>query len=65
MRIRHAILAEESTCAYCARPGQPDDIIDHIRPLAEGGTDARENLRRCCRRCHARKTGRESVRGRR
>lgn len=62
MKIRQAILAEEPTCAYCGRPGQPDDVIDHVRGLAAGGTNERGNLRRSCRRCNELKRRNEARR---
>ena len=33
--------------------------IDHITPLSKGGTNALENLRTLCRRCHVLRAGRE------
>ena len=65
MALRGVVMAEECQCYQCGQMGQPDDIVDHLVPLAEGGTDDRHNLARCCRRCHHVKTGRESARARR
>ncbi len=40
-------------CAIC---GDKDDIeIDHIVPIAKGGTNDRENLQPLCFQCHRRK----------
>jgi len=64
MRIRRQVLTEEWRCYLCGEGGTDADVIDHVVPLSQGGTDDRTNLRRCCRACHARKTARESVRGR-
>ena len=58
--MRARVLAEEPTCYLCAGWARADDVVDHVQPLAAGGTDARDNLHRCCRRCHAGKTARES-----
>jgi 5-methylcytosine-specific restriction enzyme A len=35
--------------------------VDHIVQPEAGGTDALENLRAVCRRCHARRTGRQGA----
>jgi 5-methylcytosine-specific restriction protein A len=58
-RSRAQVLAEERYCAICGRLGEPDDMVDHDVPKGQGGTDARPNLRRVHRRCHAAKTARE------
>ena len=43
-------------CALCSAPlprgGQRSVHLDHIQPLAEGGTDSEENLRLLCCYCH-------------
>lgn len=65
MLIRRQVLADEPQCYLCHGGGTPADYIDHVVALAEGGTDDRSNLRRICRDCHARKTGRESARAKR
>lgn len=65
MVIRRRVLAEEHACAVCGRPGDSGDMVDHVTPIIDRGTSDRANLRRLCRGCHAMKTGRESVRGRR
>lgn len=64
MVIRRRVLAEEPCCYLCGRAGQANDVIDHVRELADGGTDERGNLRRCCRPCHVAKIARESMRAR-
>ena len=63
--IRQEVLMQEPCCYLCDGGGTEADYVDHVVPLAEGGTDDRWNLRRICRDCHARKTGRESTRARR
>lgn len=60
MRLRLAVLSDEPTCYLCGTYAHPDDIVDHVVPLAAGGTDDRENLHRCCRTCHTAKIGREA-----
>jgi 5-methylcytosine-specific restriction protein A len=38
--------------------------VDHIKPLAEGGTDDRANKQGICKPCHRKKTAGESAAGR-
>jgi 5-methylcytosine-specific restriction enzyme A len=64
MALREQVMSEEYRCYKCGQLGQASDLVDHVVPLAQGGTDDRVNLRRCCRACHATKTGRESARAR-
>lgn len=61
-RIREQVLAEEPRCRLC---GQRSTTVDHIVSRAQGGSDARGNLRGLCAACHQAKTGRESARARR
>jgi 5-methylcytosine-specific restriction endonuclease McrA len=37
----------------CCRCGGPANTVDHIRPLAFGGTHDVANLRAMCRRCNS------------
>ena len=37
--------------------------LDHIVPVAEGGTDGLDNLQWVCPSCHAEKSRREAARG--
>jgi 5-methylcytosine-specific restriction protein A len=64
MVIRATVLNEEPRCYVCGGGGTEADYVDHVRPLAEGGSDERYNLRRICRACSNAKTGRESARAR-
>lgn len=41
-------------CAYC---GAAATAVDHVRPLAEGGHEARYNLAPACRSCNCSKGG--------
>jgi 5-methylcytosine-specific restriction protein A len=36
----------------------PGTTADHIKPRAQGGTDADENMQALCKTCHAAKSGR-------
>lgn len=65
MKIRQQVMSEEPCCAYCGKPGQTDDVVDHVMGVSAGGSNARENLRRACRRCNQVKQGKESARARR
>lgn len=65
-RLRFEILRRDNnTCRYCG--GQPPDValtIDHVLPVALGGTDAADNLVAACKDCNAGKAaskGDESV----
>jgi 5-methylcytosine-specific restriction protein A len=61
MALRLAVLSDEPRCYICGDFAHGDDIVDHVVPLAAGGTDDRSNLHRCCRSCHDQKTSREST----
>lgn len=59
---RRRILARDRyTCYQC---GQHADQVDHLTPVAEGGTDDPANLGAICGTCHDRKTKAEAARGR-
>jgi 5-methylcytosine-specific restriction protein A len=51
-------LALEPYCRWCGRPAED---VDHIVPLARGGTNDEANLQSLCRRCHVAKTMRRRV----
>ena len=57
-RIRKAILLAEPLCRACAAKGEikPAEHVDHIIPLAQGGTHEARNLQPLCHACHSRKT---------
>jgi 5-methylcytosine-specific restriction protein A len=49
-RLREQVLARDGgRCQLC---GQPAQQVDHIVPRADGGSDALDNLRAVCGRCH-------------
>lgn len=64
--MRDIILREEPLCRPCHKRGRitPAIIAEHIVPLAEGGTNARENYQGICKPCHDEKTAAESLRAR-
>ncbi len=53
-RLMH--LHAEPLCRECGRPATD---VDHILPLARGGTNEAGNLASLCHGCHSRKTNRE------
>lgn len=62
-KLRTLVLTGEPLCRECAAAGAvvQATVVDHILPLAQGGTDAMSNLQPLCATCHNRKTMRESV----
>jgi 5-methylcytosine-specific restriction protein A len=60
--MRAQVLREEPVCHYCR--AAPSVQVDHIIPLAEGGSSDRPNLAGSCFDCHEEKTQRESMRAR-
>lgn len=63
-KIRALVLAERPLCAdpYGLHPNQVvlATDVDHIIPLAAGGSNARENLQPLCHSCHSAKTARDN-----
>jgi 5-methylcytosine-specific restriction protein A len=47
---------------YCVLCGAKATDVDHVLNKARGGTDEASNLRSLCKRCHHRKTARDSNR---
>lgn len=59
-RLRFEVLARDHfTCRYCGRsaPNVPLEV-DHILPVAEGGTSTRDNLLTACHDCNSGKRDR-------
>jgi len=55
-RTRFEILRRDNyTCRYC-RSTENELTIDHVTPVALGGTDEPSNLVACCKDCNAGKT---------
>lgn len=64
---RERILRRDNgLCQPCLLADQltPATQVDHIRPLADGGTDTDANLQAICKPCHDAKTKQEAERGR-
>ena len=57
-RLRLMHLAREPLCRHCMARGRLTGAaeVDHILPLAQGGTNDDTNLQSLCKRCHSRKT---------
>lgn len=57
-RARAAVFAEEPYCRVCLTQGREvaSDEVDHIKPLAWGGTDDRANKQGLCSPCHDEKS---------
>jgi 5-methylcytosine-specific restriction protein A len=51
-------LAAEPLCRDCATKGRVTaaTVPDHIKPLAQGGTDTDDNIRCLCAECHRDRT---------
>lgn len=65
--LRRRVVSEQwALCDVCSDPLEVGTAeIDHIVPVACGGSDARENLHALCPNCHARKTRTEAAARRR
>lgn len=49
--VRKLLIIQENNCAYCDKPLE-DYHLEHIRPIAVGGTNNIENLCIACPRCN-------------
>jgi 5-methylcytosine-specific restriction protein A len=59
---REQVLRDQPVCAMCKR--RLAEQVDHIKPLAAGGSHERENLQGLCVECHRTKTARDGTAGR-
>jgi 5-methylcytosine-specific restriction endonuclease McrA len=57
-KVAYRMKVEQPWCSYCGSPGTEKNplTIDHIIPLSQGGTNARENLTVACYRCNRKKS---------
>jgi 5-methylcytosine-specific restriction protein A len=68
-RKRDAVLKRDGYLCQCESCQADDNVplladeVDHIVPIAEGGTDDMSNLQAQNRHCHKRKTKAEAARG--
>lgn len=53
-RDRAEVIREEPLCRSCLARGvtRATEIVDHIKPLREGGRDVRANKQGLCKPCH-------------
>ena len=55
-QLRFRILARDGfRCRYCGRPGSTPGVVlhvDHVVPVAAGGTSGEDNLRTACEECN-------------
>jgi 5-methylcytosine-specific restriction protein A len=60
-RDRAKVIAEEPLCRTCLDQGRtsPTEFVDHIKPLAWGGSDERSNKQGLCKPCHDAKSAAE------
>ena len=64
--MRKSVLERDKyLCQPCAQDGRstPCNIVDHVVPKSEGGTDNPSNLQAICKPCHDAKTLEEARRG--
>ena len=47
--VRHRILRRARSCSYCARPAT---CVDHVVPVARGGSSTEGNLAAACAPCN-------------
>jgi 5-methylcytosine-specific restriction protein A len=53
---RYVMERDRHQCSHCgAGPAQAELTVDHIIPLAQGGTNDLSNLQVLCRRCNSTK----------
>jgi 5-methylcytosine-specific restriction endonuclease McrA len=59
LRLRRQVLSEEWACWLCGQPARPGDplTVDHVLPLALGGTSHRTNLRAAHSSCNSSRGG--------
>jgi len=59
--LRKLVFSENPLCQMCLNKSKIKEAkeLDHIVPIAKGGTDARENLQGLCIECHREKTAQD------
>lgn len=55
---RATVLRLEPSCRVC---NSKATVVDHIKPLKQGGTHKLDNLQALCKTCHDRKTWKENL----
>ena len=66
-QLREQLFRRDPLCAECKRHGRVTlaSQRDHIKPLAEGGTDTDDNVQGLCIECHDAKSLQERIRAQR
>ena len=66
-QVRAEVIAAEPFCRKCLEQGKrvKTDVVDHVVPLAWGGSDSRGNKQGLCDPCHDEKSKAERLVGRR
>ena len=59
--IDDILCMQRGKCAYCRSSISRRYQVDHIKPLARGGTHDRRNLQLTCRRCNAQKRDHDPI----
>lgn len=61
-KLRDMHLRREPFCRMCRAEGRrtPATMVDHIKPLSQGGDNNWENLQALCHSCHMKKTAAET-----
>lgn len=59
---RYVLQRDNYLCQHCLLSGRYTSAteVDHIIPKSLGGSDSYDNLQSLCKKCHSRKTSRES-----
>lgn len=65
-KLRARILKRDPLCVPCRANGHvtASTEVDHVKPKAEGGSDADDNLQGICTPCHRAKTAADNSRAR-
>lgn len=61
------LIRDRYLCQPCLKEGRTGAAtqVDHVKPRAQGGSEADDNLQAICDRCHRAKTAREGQAGHR
>jgi 5-methylcytosine-specific restriction endonuclease McrA len=59
--VRAILKAQRHRCAYCKKSIKKNYVMDHIIPLARGGSNDRKNMQATCAPCNQRKHARDPL----
>jgi 5-methylcytosine-specific restriction endonuclease McrA len=60
--INEILKAQKGRCAYCRKKLSRSYHVDHIVPLARGGTNERRNIQVTCKKCNLAKNSKDPMR---